>query len=232
MGIAVQSTAIAVSSTAPYSSETSMNIALFAELFGGAARFQALRCLFEQPERSFGLRELASEAQVDSGNLSRWLQRWSKVGLVQQPQKARYRAANDPSLQPLVQLFQQSSAMTTALKTLFDDLDGVEAVAVFGSVARHEEHAGSDVDILVIGDISEIRVNALLRPMERQFQRAFNASVFSASTIRQLVNQGDEFIATLLGGPTLLIKGDPHGFADVSRPEKKARHAADSSSRK
>ncbi|SEL65837.1 Nucleotidyltransferase domain-containing protein [Duganella sp. CF402] len=207
-----------------------MNTSLFAELFGGAARFHALRCLFEQPARLFGLRELAKEADVDSGNLSRWLQRWCAVGLVQQPEKMRYRASSDPALQPLILLFQQSSSMLNTLKALLAELAGVEAAAIFGSVARNEESASSDVDILIIGDISEIRVNALLQPIERQFDRAFNASVFSRSMISQLQDQGDPLIATLLDGPTLLLKGDPHVFADLGRSEQKTGHPADSAS--
>ncbi|MHA4867127.1 nucleotidyltransferase family protein [Duganella sp. PWIR1] len=207
-----------------------MNISMFAELFGGASRFRALRCLFEEPERIFGLRELAAEAEVDSGNLSRWLQRWSKVGLVQQPEKARYRASKDPALQPLAQLFQQSSAMITQIKELLTELQGVDAAAIFGSVARHQQTAGSDVDILVIGDISEIRINALLQPLERQFARAFNASVFSRSTISQLLDQEDEFIATLLSGPTLVLKGNPHGFSTLGNIKKEVRHTAGSTS--
>jgi predicted nucleotidyltransferase len=203
---------------------------MFAELFGGAARFRALRCLFEQPERIFGLRELANEAQVDSGNLSRWLQRWSKVGLIKIPEKARYHAANDPTLQPLIQLFQQSSAMITELKKLLAPLEDVEAATVFGSVARHQQTADSDVDVLIIGDISEIRVNALLQPLERQFGRSFNASVFSRSTLKQLLDQGDGFVVTLFNGPTLRLKGDPHGLANAGPSKAEARHAADSSS--
>ncbi|MTV37877.1 nucleotidyltransferase domain-containing protein [Duganella radicis] len=204
-----------------------MNSAMFAELFGGAARFRALRCLFEQPGRTFGLRELANEAQVDSGNLSRWLQRWSALGLVTTAEKAGYRASPDPALQPLVQLFQQSSEIVTALKQLFAELPNVESAVLFGSVARQQESAHSDVDILIIGDTSEIRINALLRPLERQFERAFNASVFSRSMIKQLQNQGNEFVATLLDGPLLLLKGDPHGLAP-GRPTKQwfARHHA------
>lgn len=207
-----------------------MNTAMFAELFGGAGRFRALRCLFEQPEHTFGLRELANEAQVDSGNLSRWLQRWSALGLVTTAEKTGYRASPDPALRPLVQLFQQSSRIAIALKELFAGLPNVESAALFGSVARQQESAQSDVDILIIGDISEIRINALLRPLERQFDRAFNASVFSRSMIKHLQDQGDEFIATLLDGPILLLKGDPHGLANLGRPAKKARHTATTSS--
>ena len=60
-----------------------MNTALLSELFGGLSRYKALRCLYEQPARAFGTRELATLAGIDAGNASRWLRRWSEVGLVE-----------------------------------------------------------------------------------------------------------------------------------------------------
>ncbi|NNU44764.1 hypothetical protein [Ramlibacter montanisoli] len=45
------------------------------ELLGGAGRYKALRCLYEQPSRAFGTRELAALAGIDPSNASRWLRR-------------------------------------------------------------------------------------------------------------------------------------------------------------
>src|SRR5262245_14927220 len=54
---------------------TTVNSALMSELLGGAARYKALRCLYEQPARAFGTRELAAAAGIDPANASRWLRR-------------------------------------------------------------------------------------------------------------------------------------------------------------
>ena len=58
--------------------------------------------------------------------------------------------------------------------------DEAEIAVVFGSVARGEEKATSDIDVLVLGDeLSELRVNARLRPVGRKHSREIHALVFS-----------------------------------------------------
>src|SRR5690349_21669079 len=104
-----------------------MNEKMFAELFGGAGRFKALRYLFEHPKEEFSARELAVKAQVDPGNTHRWLQRWAAAGLVTHgATKAGYRVAQDPALAPLITLFRQSSALVADLQQVLRETTGVQ----------------------------------------------------------------------------------------------------------
>lgn len=76
-----------------------MNTALMTELFGGAGRYKALRCLFEHADRAFGTRELATAAGIDAGNASRWLRRWTDIGLLERRTErglAVFQASKDP----------------------------------------------------------------------------------------------------------------------------------------
>jgi hypothetical protein len=104
-----------------------MNAALLAELFGGTDRFRALSCLFENPGRTYGARELAAEAGIDPGNASRWLRRWADAGLLEKThvlKMPRYRPVADPSLKPLFDLFQQDSRVVSELRERLQKLDG------------------------------------------------------------------------------------------------------------
>ena len=130
-----------------------MNESQLTEVFGSADRFRTLRALFGEPGRGFGLRELAAQAGVDSSNVSRMLKRWVAAGLVTRRQTdglPRYVASTDPSLRPLVQLMQQDSALVRTLREPLLALPGIKVAVVFGSVARGEAQAGSDVDVLVL----------------------------------------------------------------------------------
>jgi hypothetical protein len=194
-----------------------VNIETLSELFGGTQRFKALRALFSQPERSFGLRELSAEAGVDSGNLSRWLKRWSDAGLVVRVADGltRYQATPDPSFQPLVAFFRLHSELLSDLKSAVGKLNGVEAAAVYGSFARGTTHAGSDIDVLLVGSLSELKANAALRPLSRQYGRDFNATVFTSSDLRHLVRTGDSFVLEVLAQPTIALKGAVHDIANA-----------------
>lgn len=189
-----------------------MNTAMFSELFGGTGRFQVLRHLFENPDKEFSARQLSAAATTDSGNTHRWLQRWESVGLVRRSKgnPLLYTSSQDPALQPLVELFSQSNSLTSKLRELFAPMEKLESAAIFGSVARNAEDATSDVDILVIGDISELKLNAMLRPLARAYGREFNASVFRPERFAELLAEGDEFACELMANPLLPLKGDLH----------------------
>jgi hypothetical protein len=55
-----------------------MNTKMLSELFGGAERYKALKCLFANPGRDFGVRELVGEhksppAMLRSGCGAGWM---------------------------------------------------------------------------------------------------------------------------------------------------------------
>ena len=189
-----------------------MNTAMFAELFGGAGRFKVLRHLFENPDKEFSARQLSTAAATDSGNTHRWLQRWESVGLVSRSKTnpLRYKSSQDPALKPLVELFSQSNSLTSKLRELCAPMENLESAAIFGSVARNTEDATSDVDVLVIGDISELKLNAMLRPLARAYGRELNASVFRPERFAKLLAEGDEFACEVMANPLVPLKGDLH----------------------
>jgi len=136
-----------------------MNEAQLIEVFGGVGRFRVLQALFAEPGRGFGPRELAAESGIDPGNAARLLKRWTQAGLVNRRQQdglPRYYASTDPQLAPLVTLMQQDSALVRTLRQALAEVPGVDVALVFGSVARGEATAGSDVDVLVLGTASEL----------------------------------------------------------------------------
>jgi len=188
-----------------------MNQATLAELFGSADRFRALRTIFSEPGRGFGQRELARAAGVDPGNVSRLLKRWLEVGLVQRIQKdglPRYYATKDPAFAPLVALMQQDSELIRTLRDFLASLEGVQVAVIFGSFARGEEAAESDIDVLVLGKLSELKVNTLLKPVGRKLGRPVHASVSTIKDFRNQIQAGESFAREIVQGPRIALIGD------------------------
>lgn len=185
-----------------------MNAALFAELFGGSTRLKALRQLYSEPSKSYALRELAAAAGVDHAHLLRLLRRWLVVGLVERvddPRHILYRAARDPSLLPLVQLFRIDSELINALRAKVPA--GAEYAGVFGSYARGEESAASDVDVLIVGPVSELKANAALAPVARKFGRPVNATAITRARFQKGLAERDAFVSGLVDSPRIDLKG-------------------------
>ena len=187
-----------------------MNEVQMVEIFGSGVRFRALRALFAEPGRGFGQRELAAEAGIDPGGVAKLLKRWVASGLVtrrQQDGLPRYHASADPALAPLVALMQQDSALVSTLKDALAPVPGVAVALVFGSVARGEAGADSDVDVLVLGSASELKVNAALKPAGRTLGRAVHATASTIEAFMEQVRAGEGFAQDIVQGPRIALLG-------------------------
>jgi len=188
-----------------------MNAALMAELVGGMARFRALRCLFEDPAREFGTRELAFAAGIDPGNASRWLRRWTEVGLVERRDERGtplFKAAGDPALHPLAELMQQASHGTEVLRARVESLDAVRAAAIYGSAARAESGRDSDIDLLLITTLPQLKAQALFKPVGRELRRPVNVLAYTPVEWQKANVSGDAFVREIRSRPLIILKGD------------------------
>jgi predicted nucleotidyltransferase len=188
-----------------------MNESTLIEVFGSLGRLRALRTLFAEPGRGFGQRELAASAGIDPGSVARLLRRWVDVGLVTRRERdglPRYFASTDPALRPLVTLMQQDSALVRTLREALTDVQGIAVALVFGSIARGEADAQSDVDVLVLGTSSELRVNAALKPAGRALGRAVHATAFTIDSFKNQLRGGEGFARGVVQGPRIALVGD------------------------
>jgi predicted nucleotidyltransferase len=188
-----------------------MNEAQLIEVFGGVGRFRVLQALFAEPGRGFGPRELAAESGIDPGNAARLLKRWTQAGLVNRRQQdglPRYYASTDPQLAPLVTLMQQDSALVRTLRQALAEVPGVDVALVFGSVARGEATAGSDVDVLVLGTASELKVNAALKPAGRTLGRTVSATACTIEAFKNQIREQESFAQGVIQSPRISLLGN------------------------
>ncbi|WP_454690875.1 nucleotidyltransferase domain-containing protein [Achromobacter aloeverae] len=196
-----------------------MNTQMLSELFGGAERYKALKCLFESPSRDFGARDLASAAGIDPGNASRWLRRWAQYGLLEKKEilnRPRYSVSPDPALAHLRLFFQQDSEVVRVLREQLSELgDRVIAAAIFGSTARGTDGADSDIDLLLVTKIPRVQAQASFKPAGRQLKRPVNVTTFEPDRWREAVASGNPFALELLGDALIALKGDLNGIAQT-----------------
>jgi predicted nucleotidyltransferase len=61
------------------------------------------------------------------------------------------------------------------LKATIEKFGGrIELALLYGSIARGEEHAGSDIDLMVVGTLQQIDLLPVLRKLESLFRREAN----------------------------------------------------------
>ncbi|WP_414661078.1 nucleotidyltransferase domain-containing protein [Horticoccus sp. 23ND18S-11] len=88
----------------------------------------------------------------------------------------------------------------------------IEFAFVFGSIASMTDKPESDVDLMVIGDVTEFRLAQLLRGVGDQVGREINPHVYTRNEVTRRVESNDHFLKDVLQKPKLFLSGDEHEF--------------------
>lgn len=75
--------------------------------------------------------------------------------------------------------------------------------AVYGSVAKGEEREGSDVDLAIVGAVG---MRELL-PVQREFGREVNVTLYSEKEFAEKLRRGEHFIKALVNGKLIGLVG-------------------------
>lgn len=102
---------------------------------------------------------------------------------------------------------QQDSALVRALREGLEIAPGVEVALIFGSMARGEATAHSDVDVLVLGSASELKVNAAMLPAGRTFGRHVHAIACKIEEFKKQMLAGESFAQEVVQSPRMALIG-------------------------
>jgi len=195
------------------------------------SRQAILSVLLLQPERSWHLRELGRRLDVQPSSLQRELAALVEAGIL-----TRRRDGNRVCFQAEVScpiytelrgILEKTSGLTDVVKDALEPFaEKIDWAFIYGSVARSEERATSDVDVLVIGRIGLVELVPALRVAERRLERPVNASVYTRQEFTAKLRAGHHFIRTVMKEPKLAIRGDLHELASIAQDESRppSRH--------
>jgi len=178
---------------------------------------RVLGLIFGQPERRFQSAELIRLAGSGTGAVHRQLQRLAKVGLVivsREGNQKYYTARKDAPIFPelrglVIKTVGVVDPIRAALAAVADDID---TAFVFGSVAKGNEHAGSDLDLLVVTDkLTYADVYSALAAAERTLGRTINPTVFTRAEWKKKRTRHDSFAARIATQPRLFVIGSGDG---------------------
>ena len=102
--------------------------------------------------------------------------------------------------------------MRTALHPL---ANRVSVAFVYGSVAREEETAKSDVDLMVVGKATLDEVLSRLSTVEKKIGRPINPTVYSTSEFKSKLASANHFLTAVLKGQKVFLLGDENELRKV-----------------
>ena len=186
-----------------------------------------LAVLYSRPDEEFYLRELARSSGTTASSLQRDLAALARAGIVLRTERGHqvYFRANracpvfDELRGLVVKTFGVAEILREALRTLADHID---AAFVYGSVARGEERAGSDIDLFVVGDAGFGELIEALAPAQRRLAREINPTIFPREEFARKLHAGNHFLATVLEERKLFLIGGQDELESLARQERAA----------
>ena len=181
-------------------------------LFPNQYRRKVLALLLMQPGQKMHLRELARQTQAAPGTLKKELDALCQVGLLTSERvgnQVQFQAnQGHPIFAELQALIRKTTGLADGLRQALQPLgDLVQLAFVFGSMASGSAHAGSDVDLLVVGSASFAHVVEATHATQAQLGREINPKVMSPAEWARQRAEGHPFVQELLAKPRILLIG-------------------------
>jgi DNA-binding transcriptional ArsR family regulator len=150
-------------------------------------RRRVLGLLLLRPEEALHGREIARRTGLPAGTITRELGKLAEAGLLKREKRGNQQVysanTSGPIFTELASILRKTSGLADVLVQALAPLATQLRVAfVFGSVAQGRETAGSDIDVMLIGDIGFRQAVELLHPTQATLGREVNPKVFSATS--------------------------------------------------
>jgi len=187
----------------------------------GSYRQRVLGLLLLQPAQRFHVRELARQTGTSAGTLHRELARLAEIGLLlreRQGNQVLYQANRAcPVFEELAGLFRKTSGAVSVLQEALRDLmPQIRFALIFGSLARGAETSGSDVDVLIVGDVGFADVARAFYPAQTLLSREINPVVVSPGEFLSRLQDKEPLVLEVLAKPKLFLLGNEHDFAEFT----------------
>jgi len=187
---------------------TSIGDALFTK-----TQQRVLGLLYGKPEQSFYTNEIVRLADMGRGTIRRELERLVSAGLLvvtRAGNQHHYRAnPGNPVYQELLAIVRKTFGIVDVIHAeLAPVYEQIDLAFIYGSIARGEETASSDIDLLVVTDsLAYADLMTVLADAEKSLGRPINPSIYTAEQIKSKLEQKNSFLTRLMEQPKLWVKG-------------------------
>jgi predicted nucleotidyltransferase len=187
-------------------------------LFSSTQR-RTLGLLFGQPERRFFANELIGLTGSGSGAVQRELQRLTDSGLVTATKVdgRKYFQANPttPLFGELHSIVLKTTGAAEPVKAALTPLASrIQLAVIYGSVAKRQEKASSDLDLLIVSDALTLeQLYAALAPAERQLSRKVSVTLYNSDEFQNRLKTKHPFLTKVLSGEHMVLVGSTRDLA-------------------
>jgi len=194
-----------------------MNI--LAELLSSKIRAEIFRIFFGVRDDELHMREIERRSGFTTGTVQQELKKLHRLGLIKKRRDGNrlYYQANKehPLYSDIRNIILKTIGLVDIIQDKLKQARDIKIAFVFGSIARHDEKAQSDVDLMIIGKLGLRKVIALLSGISEKIGREINPHVMTVDEYRRRASQGEHFISRILQEPKIFIVGNENELKEM-----------------
>lgn len=190
------------------------------QILSSRVRAEIFRVLFGLTPQTPHLHELQRRTGLSLGAVRQDIGKLVKLGLVLRSRDGNrvcFAANENHPLYPDIRaLVLKTSGLADVVKHALR-VKGIHAAFIFGSVARGTEGPGSDLDLMVVGDIGLRKLSSALAGAAGRIGREINPHVMTREEFVKRLAGKEHFIASVIAAPKIWILGSDDELAAMGR---------------
>lgn len=176
---------------------------------------RVLGLLYGQPEKSFYTKEILRLTGMGVATIKRELDRMLAAGILHMRRvgNQHHYQANPacPIYNELLIIVKKTLGLTGVIRAALAPLaEQVTWAFVFGSMASGKETAGSDIDLMIIGEVGFSEVVNALYPIQETLGREVNPKIFRPHEWKDRLKNNDVFVREVMAQPRMDVLREEH----------------------
>ena len=165
---------------------------------------KVLGLLFGNPDAAFYSNEIVRLADMGKGTIRRELEKMTSAGLLTLKRignQNHYQAnPESPIYNELVSISRKTFGIADVIRQALQPMvSSIQSAFVYGSIAKGEDTAKSDIDLMIIGEgIAYTDLMNLLIPLEKALQRPINPSIYTLADFKKKLDEKNSFLTRVM----------------------------------
>ena len=185
---------------------------MLSSLISSGTKRKILTQFLSHPDDKYYVRQLAAVLGISVGTIHRELVRLQASGILDSDNvgNLRFFRVNkaSPVFKELKQIIFKTEGVQGRLEVKLKSLKGLKAAFIYGSFAKGEENAHSDIDLFLFGDFSEDELIPKISELEGEFDREINFTIYTALDFKKEMKKDNSFLKDVIKNQKIFLVGN------------------------
>jgi predicted nucleotidyltransferase len=184
-------------------------------------RQSVLALLYGHTDRSFYTKQVLDAVKIGRGTVQRELQNLTESGIIIREvrgNQVHYQAnSKSPIFNELKSIVRKTFGVADVIReALAPFANNIKAAFIFGSIARSSDDRKSDIDVMIIGNITfDDAVSSIMKAQEI-LKREINPVVYPVEEFRKRLKEKQGFVLEVMRGEKIFLIGDEDELARLA----------------